>query len=82
MMADGVERGEIELLIHWQFNVKVLEEIRKKEEKYNKSAIGQLKKGASVFKGQLSKLTGKETEDSDDDDIDEVNLYVCLLFHC
>ena len=67
MTADGVERGEVELLIHWKFNIKVKEDMMKKEEKNKNSALGQLKSNAKSFRNQINKLAGNQEEDSDDD---------------
>lgn len=67
MVADGTERGEIELLVHWKFNVKVKEEALKRQKEFENSAMGKLT-GAM---GSLSKAFKNDEDSNDDMDEDE-----------
>ncbi len=65
--ADGVDRGEIELKIHWIFNVKVKEAMLRDKEKKEKSVFGQLTKGFSTV-GKTVGLVEKEDEEAEEED--------------
>eukprot|EP01034_Spumella_vulgaris_P027083 gene27083-33756_t len=69
METDGTARGEIDLIIHWKFNVKVKEMLRQKEIKYNNSALGKLNAGINVIGRAVG--TVSDSEDEADDAADE-----------
>ncbi len=77
MTADGVVRGEVELSIHWVFNVKVKEKMLKDKKKFERSAFGQLTRGMSEMKDQVKGLsnmiTGKEGDEDSDDGLEDVS---------
>lgn len=66
MEADGINRGKIELLLHWKFNLKVLEEKRAKEEKFNQSAIGKLVRIGSAVGHAVGAISDSESEPESD----------------
>lgn len=64
--ADGTQRGEIDLIIHWKFNVKVKEELRQKQIKYEASTLGKM----AALKDKIGKTIGtiSDSEEEDDDE--------------
>jgi len=71
MVVDGVDRGEVEVMLHWKFSMEVLESISKKKEAYEKSTLGKL----AAFGGKLAEFAGGSGSESDpgsDDELDKI----------
>lgn len=68
--ADGVNRGEIELLIHWKFDVQVASELFNASQQAQSSFFGKLT--SSVTKGIAQAVTGEQDDSDMDESEDEV----------
>jgi hypothetical protein len=73
MEADGIDRGEIELLIHWKFSPEILAEERAQEEKYNASFLGKISNTAESTTKAFTNLTGITESD---DEAEEVLFFI------
>lgn len=71
MSADGVERGEVEISVHWVFSIDVKKKTESDKKKYDRSALGKLTKGVSGVLGQVHDLTNKVTGHVSDEDSDD-----------
>jgi len=78
---DKEKRGEIELMIHWRFNAQVKEEARKKQEKQDRSALGQFSRGISNV-GKVLGAVEESDDEAEDDDVRVIFAYVLFGSYC
>ena len=64
---DGVERGEVELAILWRYNPAVAIAEQKKNEKFNRSAIGKFTRAAGSVLHTIGMKEDESEEEADDD---------------
>jgi hypothetical protein len=68
--ADGVNRGEIELMIHWKFDLQVSSELFKASQDAQSSFFGKI--SSTVSKGLTQAITGEQDDTDMDESEDEV----------
>ncbi len=69
--SDGVERGEVELLIQWKWTTASEEVLQKKKAKEEASITGKLARGLSTAAKTIGVKDNSDSEISDDADEDE-----------
>ncbi len=77
--ADGVDRGEVQLKIHWKYNVKVAEDKRAQQLAKENSLFGKMSSGfkaaSAVVKGGL----GVEGSDDEGEEVQDVSIVVVVV---